>query len=64
MPFSGTDPELYITEYTLVYEDKMFRVETAGSDVQGSPAFGVGAVDGQRETSLLTTYWSESTLSS
>ena len=32
MLYSGTDPESYITEYTLVYEDKVQRV---GSRVQG-----------------------------
>jgi len=34
MLYSGTDPESYITEYTLVYEDN--KNEMAGSEM---PAF-------------------------
>ena len=37
MLYSGTDPESYITEYTLVYEYYGFRIR--GSGFQGS---GVG----------------------
>jgi len=39
MLYSGTDPESYITEYTLVYEDNMFcsemRFARGGSRVEG-----------------------------
>jgi len=29
---SGTDPESYITEYTLVYEEKLPEVDGAGTE--------------------------------
>ena len=33
MLYSGTDPESYITEYTLVYEDKRAAILFRGSTV-------------------------------
>jgi len=39
MLYSGTDPESYITEHTLVYEDNMrvaqLRMEVVGPDSEG-----------------------------
>ena len=59
MLYSGTDPDSYVTEYTLVYEE-----EGGGAYMKDPGARALGSGGGQRESSLLTTYWSESTLAS
>ena len=40
---SGTDPEAYITEYTLVYEDKKSRRRSPPGRVRGGSGGGAGA---------------------
>ena len=67
MLYSRTDPESYITEYTSVYEAKTFDV--VPSSLGCGTRNGISVVRRallrrarmERERSLLTTYWSETT---
>ena len=45
MLYSGTDPESYITEYTLVYEDK---IAMRGAEDRGEGARGVRWLERRR----------------
>jgi len=61
---SGTDPESYITEYTLVYEDKIEHVSMRDLSLAGAAAGAAPAPQDRVEPAISTALFYYSTESS